>query len=166
MKLIDTHSHLYSSKFNRDQAEVIARAKEVLEAVYLPNIDLESIEAMLNLVAQSPDFFLPMMGLHPCSVQENYESVLAQMKQHLDDETVKYVGIGETGLDLYWDKTTLELQQAALQVQIEWAKEYDLPIILHARAAVDETIEMIAKNHDQCSTHHTHKSSKPSSPGK
>ncbi|MEM6348078.1 MAG: TatD family hydrolase [Bacteroidota bacterium] len=149
MKLIDTHSHLYSSKFNRDQAEVIARAKEVLEAVYLPNIDLASIEAVLNLTAQSPDFFLPMMGLHPCSVQENYESVLAQMKQHLDDEAIKYVGIGETGLDLYWDKTTLELQQAALQVQIEWAKDYDLPIILHARAAVDETIEMIAKNHDQ-----------------
>ncbi|MFK7920633.1 MAG: TatD family hydrolase [Bacteroidia bacterium] len=148
MKLIDTHSHLYSSKFDRDQAEVIARAKEVLDAVYLPNIDLASIEPMLRLTAQSPNFFLPMMGLHPCSVQENYESVLAQMKKHLDEDAIQYVGIGETGLDLYWDKSKLELQQAALQVQIEWAKEYDLPIILHARDAVDETIKMIAKNHD------------------
>jgi len=148
MKLIDTHSHLYSSKFDRDQAEVIARAKEVLEAVYLPNIDLESIEPMLSLTAQSPNFFLPMMGLHPCSVKEDYESVLGQMKKHLDDDAIQYVGIGETGLDLYWDQSTLELQKAALQLQIEWAKAYDLPIILHARAAVDETIEMIAKNHD------------------
>lgn len=148
MKLIDTHSHLYSSKFDRDQAAVIARAKEVLAAVYLPNIDLASIEPMLSLTAQSPNFFLPMMGLHPCSVKEDYESVLAQMKKHLDDDAVQYVGIGETGLDLYWDKTAIELQQAALQVQIEWAKAYDLPIILHARDAVGETIEMIAKNHD------------------
>lgn len=148
MKLIDTHSHLYSSKFDRDQAAVIARAKEVLDAVYLPNIDLASIEPMLSLTAQSPNFFLPMMGLHPCSVEEDYEDVLAQMKQHLDDDTVQYVGIGETGLDLYWDQTKLELQQAALEVQIEWAQTYDLPIILHARAAIDETIEMIAKHHD------------------
>jgi TatD DNase family protein len=144
MKLIDTHSHLYSRKFDRDQEAVIVRAQEVLEAVYLPNIDQESIQAMLDLTAKAPDFFYPMMGLHPCSVKEDWPKVLAEFKKHLDSEEQQYVGIGETGLDLYWDKTTLDIQKQALQEQINWAKEYQLPIILHTRNATDETIAMIA----------------------
>lgn len=149
MKLIDTHSHLYSNKFDHDQEAVIARAREVLDAVYLPNVDLASIPAMHQLTDKAPDFFFPMMGLHPCDVKEDWEVVLAEMKQYLDQHPHRYYGIGETGLDLYWDKTTLELQQAALRVQIEWAKEYALPIILHTRNATEEAIALIAEQQDE-----------------
>lgn len=149
MKLIDTHSHLYSNKFDRDIDTVIERAQEVLEAVYLPNIDLASIEPMHQLTAKAPDFFFPMMGLHPCDVDDNWEAVLAEMKGYLDQNRAQYVGIGETGLDMYWDKTKLALQQAALSVQIDWAKSYQLPIILHTRNATDETIDLISEKHDE-----------------
>lgn len=149
MKLIDTHSHLYSDKFQSDQDAVIQRAKDVLEAVYLPNIDADSVEAMHAITAKAPDFFFPMMGLHPSSVTENWEAQLAELKSYLDDPNRTYVGIGETGIDLYWDKTTFPQQQTALEVQIQWAKDYQLPIILHAREAIDETTDLIEKHLDE-----------------
>lgn len=151
-KLIDTHAHLYSAQLQPDIAEVVARAQAVCEAVFLPNIDMDSIGAMLRLTDMAPDFFFPMMGLHPCDVGEDWEQVLAQMHALLQADihsgNPRYVGIGETGLDLHWDTTTLDRQRAALQVQIEWAKAYQLPIILHARKAIDETLDMIERNHD------------------
>ncbi|MCI4670879.1 MAG: TatD family hydrolase [Bacteroidia bacterium] len=149
MKIIDTHSHLYSEKFNKDLPEVIARAQEVLEAVFLPNIDLKSIPSMLALTEKAPDFFFPMMGLHPCDVKEGWEKTLEEMKAEIEKGEVKYVGIGETGIDLYWDKSTLELQKEALIEQIKWAKEYNLPIILHARDAIDETADIIESHLDE-----------------
>ncbi len=148
-KIIDTHSHLYSSKFSPDLDEVIHRAKNVLSAVFLPNIDIDSIEPMHQLTAKAPDFFFPMMGLHPTSVKPDFEATLQEIKSYLDDPSHTYYGIGETGLDLYWDKSTLAIQQEALRIQIEWAKERQLPIILHARNAIDETFEMIAARHDE-----------------
>jgi TatD DNase family protein len=153
MKFIDTHSHLYSKEFDADIENVISRAKAVLSAVYLPNIDLASIPMMENLAAKSPDFFFQMMGLHPCSVENGFEKTLQEMEEMLirsqKGEGSRYYGIGETGLDLYWDKTYFEQQKEALQIQIDWAKKYKLPIILHARNAIDETIELIAKNLDE-----------------
>ncbi|MEM7373476.1 MAG: TatD family hydrolase [Bacteroidota bacterium] len=148
MKLIDTHSHLYSRKFDRDQEEVIARAQEVLEAVFLPNIDLESVESMLALTASAPEFFFPMMGLHPCDVKEGFEQTLEHVQAYLDNPDHTYYGVGETGLDLYWDKTTLDIQKISLQQHIDWAKSYELPIILHTRNATDEVIDMIEANAD------------------
>lgn len=148
-RIIDTHSHLYSDKFDHDQDAVIARAQEVLQAVLLPNIDADSVTAMHALDEKLPGFFFSMMGLHPCHVQENWEAQLTELKAFLDATPDRYVGIGETGLDLYWDKTTLERQRAALQVQIQWAKDYALPIILHARDAIDETAEEIEKMLDE-----------------
>ena len=97
MNLIDTHSHLYSSKFSPDQAAVVARAREVLSHVFLPNVDLASMEAMNALADLAPDFFFPMMGLHPCSVKEDYKEVLSQMAKEF--ERRKYFGVGEAGLD-------------------------------------------------------------------
>lgn len=144
--IIDTHSHLYARQFAKDQDAVIQRAQEVLEAVCLPNIDLDSIEPMHQLTAKAPDFFFPAMGLHPCSVKDGYEAVLERMKVLLDERP--YVAIGETGLDLYWDKTWFEQQQVALSVQVDWAKERGLPIILHCRNALDEVIELISAKHD------------------
>lgn len=149
MKIIDTHSHLYLGKFHRDLDEVIARAQEVLEAVFLPNIDLESIPAMLELSQKVPSFFFPMMGLHPSDVKEGWEAVLEQMKAELDKGEVEYVGIGETGIDLYWDKSTFDQQKESLIEQIKWAKSYALPIILHAREAIDETADIIEAHLDE-----------------
>jgi TatD DNase family protein len=89
------------------------------------------------------------MGLHPCSVQPDWDSVLSEMKALLDAPDHSYVAIGETGLDLYWDKSSLDRQTAALEVQVEWAKTYDLPIILHARDAIDETLEVMERLNDE-----------------
>ena len=147
--IIDTHSHLYSTKFTNDLDDVILRAKSVLSAVFLPNIDLASIEPMHQLVAKDPQFFFPLMGLHPTSVQASFENTLQQMEALLNDPGHTYYGIGETGLDLYWDKSTLDIQQASLRIQIEWAKQRQLPIILHARNAIDETFDIIAEHHDE-----------------
>ena len=141
MKYIDTHSHLYLPRFQPDRAEVNTRAKESLEAVFLPNIDKESIGIMHELADSDPDFFFPMMGLHPCSVKPGFEESLEEMRSLLNTRT--YYGIGETGIDLYWDKTWKDEQIRALEIQIGWAKTYGLPIILHSRNALDITIEMI-----------------------
>lgn len=146
MQLIDTHSHLYASKFNPDMPEVIARAKEVLSHVFLPNIDLESIGPMKALTDRSPDFFKPMMGLHPCYVKEDFREVLEKIEAEFEER--EYFGVGETGLDLYWDKSTLEIQQESLRVHCRWARERGLPIILHARDAMDELIQLISEEQD------------------
>ncbi|WNJ16140.1 TatD family hydrolase [Pontibacter sp. G13] len=142
-KIIDTHSHLYSNKFDQDLDAVIQRAKEVLHAIVLPNIDDTSIPGMHALMERDPEFFFPAMGLHPCHVEPHFEDQLAVLHQYLQDFPDRYCAIGETGLDLYWDKTTLERQQAALNIQMEWAAQYQLPIILHARDAIDEVLDAI-----------------------
>ncbi|MEL6134380.1 MAG: TatD family hydrolase, partial [Bacteroidota bacterium] len=147
--IIDTHAHLYSQKFDQDVEAVIGRAKEVLKAVFLPNINRESVGPMHELVSRDPAFFYPMMGLHPSDVKENWEDELAYLKRLLDNPQHTYYGIGETGIDLYWDKSTFEWQKAALISQIKWAKEKHLPIILHAREAIDETAGIIEAHLDE-----------------
>jgi TatD DNase family protein len=101
---------------------------------------------MHALQDQAPAFFFPMMGLHPCSVKPGFEEVLEKMETAL--QQTKYYGIGETGIDLHWDVTYLDLQKISLQIQIDWAKKYHLPIILHARNSLDIVIDMIEKNAD------------------
>lgn len=152
LKYIDTHSHLYLPQFDEDSETVIARAQNVLEAVVLPNIDLASIEAVWTLYDKAPSFFYPAIGLHPCSVQADFERVLAQMQadwMHRKTQGLAYYAIGETGIDLYWDKSTLDLQTEALKIQIEWAKQSGLPIILHCREALDLVIGMIEEASDE-----------------
>jgi TatD DNase family protein len=146
MKFIDTHSHLYLPQFDTDLEETVGRAQSVLEAVFLPNIDLESVDRMNGLRESWPDFFFPMMGLHPCSVEGDFEAVLLKIQNHLDSGT--YFGIGETGIDLYWDKSWQSQQVEALEVQIGWAKSHGLPIILHSREALDITIGLMEKHSD------------------
>jgi len=147
--LIDTHSHLYADQFAQDQDAVIQRARDVLAAVVLPNIDEQSVSAMHRLTQKAPDFFFPAMGLHPCHVTEAYEHQLNLLHTYLEASDQRYVAIGETGLDLYWEPATLPRQQAALKIQIGWAKRYELPIILHAREAIDETADLIEQHHDE-----------------
>jgi len=140
--MIDTHTHLYSSQFGEDRAEMIARAKEVgVEKVFLPNIDSSTIDEMLQLEKDYPDFCYPMMGLHPTSVKEDYQEELAIVKKYLFER--KFVAVGEIGVDLYWDKTFKEQQIEAFLAQAKWAEELDIPIIIHARNSLDILIELV-----------------------
>lgn len=146
--LIDTHAHLYSRKFESDQPEMIGRALAAgVTRMYLPNIDSESIEGMLGLEAAFPENCFAMMGLHPSSVQaDTYEQELALVEQWLGRRS--WAGVGETGIDLYWDKTTLPIQQIAFARQIEWAKDLDLPIIIHARESNEECLALVKAGQD------------------
>ncbi|HHG85705.1 MAG TPA: TatD family deoxyribonuclease, partial [Bacteroidetes bacterium] len=122
------------------------RAREVLSHVFLPNIDQESIPEMLALTAKAPDFFFPMMGLHPSHVKADYKEVLAGIEAEWDKGT--YYGVGETGLDFYWDKTYVTEQKASLRLHIEWAKAKQLPLILHCRESMEEVIELVSEGQD------------------
>lgn len=137
MTFIDTHTHLYSEQFNADRTAMIeaAIAKNVT-TFYLPNIDHESIEGMLQLETQFPGQCLPMMGLHPCSVNANYQQELDLVKQWLDKR--RFAAIGEIGIDLYWDKTFIKEQEIAFRQQIDWALESGYTISIHCRNAFDE----------------------------
>jgi len=142
MAIIDTHAHIYSKQFAEDEAKMIERAKQTgLEAVFLPNIDLESIEPMLRLTETYPNFCYSLMGLHPCSVKEDYEEVLQKMKPLFAKH--KFYGVGETGLDFHWDLTFKEEQKKALRKQVEWAIELELPLILHTRKSFEETFDIV-----------------------
>lgn len=142
MKLIDTHSHIYSEAFDADIAEAIQRAKDAnVGQILLPNIDSESIEPMFKLVNDYPDFCLPMMGLHPTSVKENYKEELAICEKWLNEES--FIAIGEIGIDLYWDKTFLNEQQFVFEQQLKWAEDRNLPIVIHARESFSEIFEIL-----------------------
>jgi len=145
---IDTHAHLYSEKFKDDIDDIISRALDSkVNKILMPNIDLESIKGMHVLADKYTDMCYPMMGLHPCSVDKNYKDLLGQMKSYLDSNR-EYYGIGETGIDLYWDISFQKEQVAAFEIQIEWAKEYQLPIIIHSRDSLDLTIDIISNYQD------------------
>lgn len=147
MIFIDTHTHLYVDQFNGDRNEVVEKAIDSgITKFFLPNIDLDSIEPMHQLVEEYPDHCFPMMGLHPCSVNSNWQEVLNVMKKKLD--AYSYCAIGEIGIDLYWDKSTLAIQKEAFAEQIKWAKEKNLPIAIHVREAFDETFEVLDKLND------------------
>lgn len=144
---IDTHAHLYSRKFDQDRAEMVQRALEAkVTRLYLPNIDSESIQPMLELEAAFPDHCFAMMGLHPSSVKEDYERELATVEQWLEQRA--WAGIGETGIDLYWDKTTLGIQQKSFARHIEWAKDLGRPIIIHSRESNRECLDLVKKGQD------------------
>ncbi len=141
--LIDTHAHLYVKEFSNDRLEMVERAKAAgVSKIFLPNIDVDTIPQMKELLALDRILY-PMIGLHPCSVKNEFENDLKILKSELDTST--YYGIGETGIDLYWNKTTLDIQIAALKVQCDWALEYNLPIILHTRNATSVVIDLLEK---------------------
>ncbi len=148
MDFIDTHTHLFSSKFEGDNEAAVKRAIESgVSKMFLPNIDMESITPMLDLAAAFPKNCFPTIGLHPCDVKEDYKTVLTNMKALISKH--KFYAIGETGLDLYWDKESLPLQIESLKIQIGWAKELDLPIIIHARDSYEELFEIFDELNDE-----------------
>jgi TatD DNase family protein len=142
--MIDTHCHIYLKEFEADLEAVMERAQDVgVDKFYLPAIDKSCTASMYALEQKYPDKCFAMAGLHPCSVKENYEEEIAHIKGQLQQR--KFCGIGETGLDFYWDKTFIKQQYECLEIQIELALEYNIPLILHTRDALHETIEVIKK---------------------
>jgi TatD DNase family protein len=142
MYLTDTHCHLYVKAFNNDRAAMIERAMTAgINRFYLPAIDSEETDNMLALETAYPDNCFAMMGLHPCSVKEDYEKELAHVEEWLAKRS--FVAIGEIGLDFYWDKTFMEQQYMAFRQQIEWALQYDKPIVIHTRNAMQDTINVV-----------------------
>ncbi len=141
---VDTHCHLYLKEFESDIDAVMDRAvQQQVQKFYLPAIDSETNDDLLALELKYPNQCFAMMGLHPCYVKKNYQEELAIVEQWLQKR--KFVGIGEAGLDFYWDKSFIKEQYIALEQQIEWALQYQLPIILHTRNATQETIDVVAK---------------------
>ena len=146
--IIDTHSHLYLEEFNSDIEEVILRSKQNgVEKIYLPAIDSQTTQQLIQLEIKYPAYCIAMMGLHPCYVKENYKAELDKVASLLQQR--KFAAIGECGLDFYWDKTFVKEQYEALEQQIDWALEYQLPIVLHTRNATQETIDAIKKYADK-----------------
>lgn len=142
MIFTDTHTHLYSNAFDEDQKEMIQRALEAgVKRFFLPAIDAETTQAMYDLEKVYPENIFLMAGLHPVSVQENFEEELLHVEQQL--ATRKFCAIGEIGIDLHWDSATLAIQQEAFRRQIKWAKKYKLPIVIHCRNAFDEVFAIL-----------------------
>lgn len=148
MTIIDSHCHLYLPEFDEDLEAVMQRAADAgVEKFFLPNIDSTTIDAMNSLVRNFPDKCIPMMGLHPTSVKENFREELEIVETELSSG--KYVAVGEIGIDLYWDKTFFPQQKEAFEFQIELAKKSNLPIVIHARDSFREIFEVIDRLNDE-----------------
>lgn len=142
MGIVDTHSHIYLEQFNSDRGDVIKRAKDAgVEKILLPNIDVDSISSMIDVCYKHPELCFPMMGMHPTSVNKEYEMQLDKMYDCFNKH--KFCAIGEVGIDLYWDKTFIEEQKKCFAKQLGWAKEFNLPVVIHARDAFEEIFQVM-----------------------
>ena len=147
MYLIDTHTHVYDHQFSLDRGEAIQRALDVgVKMMLLPNVDASTIAPMLELHEQYPDCTRVMMGLQPEEVKEDYKEVLSMMEKEL--ERGIYVGVGEIGLDFYWDSTYEKQQLDAIETQLDWAKQLQLPLSIHCRNAFDKMVKILEKKQD------------------
>ncbi len=147
MILTDTHTHLYSEAFDKDRTEMIDRALRAgVSRFFIPAIDSAYVQAMYDLERQYPEHIFLMAGLHPTHVKENYREELELVKRQLSQRP--FYAIGEIGIDLYWDKSTLKIQKDAFRFQIRLAKQYKLPIVIHCRDAFDEVFEVLEEEQD------------------
>lgn len=145
--LTDTHTHLYSDAFDEDRKQVMQRALEAgVKRFFIPAIDSGHTEEMYELEKNYPDHVFLMMGLHPTSVKENYEEELAHIEQQFKNRS--FYAVGEIGIDLYWDTSTLAIQQDAFKRQIQLAKKHKLPIVIHCRDAFDEVFQVLESEKD------------------
>jgi TatD DNase family protein len=141
---VDTHTHLYSKDFNADLESLLKKSIDnQVGRYYMPNIDSTSIEVMLEVEKKWPEQCFPMMGLHPCSVDENVDRELSIVREWLDKRP--FLAVGEIGLDLYWDKTHFEAQKKAFNLQLDWALEFDYAVSIHCRSAFDEIYELMSQ---------------------
>lgn len=147
MNWIDTHAHIYNKAFQKDLDETIESCREEgMEKIYMPNVDRSSIDAMLEVEAKYPEC-IATMGLHPCSVDKHFEKELYAVEEWL--ERRPFAAVGEIGLDLHWDKTYVEQQKEAFRIQTSWAKEKEIPIIIHCREAFAETLALVEELKDE-----------------
>lgn len=145
--LVDTHTHIYTTEFDEDQDDMISRAiSSGIKEMIMPNLDKSTIGSMWDLIERYPANCFPMLGLHPCLVKEDYKVNLKDLEDELSKRS--YYGIGETGIDLYWDTTTKDRQIDAFKEQIRWAKETNLPVIIHSRESLDLNIEIVGQQQD------------------
>ena len=146
MFLVDTHTHLYQPAFDGDRDDAMARCAEAgVDLLLLPNIDVESIPRVQDMMVRWPNRCRGMMGLHPCHVQEGWEAELQTIEAALNAPMSgsPWVAVGEIGLDLHWDTSTLDIQREALRIQLDWAKQRRLPVVIHVRKAFDELFEVL-----------------------
>jgi len=147
---IDTHTHLFSEKFDADQSQTVQRAIDSgVERMLLPNIDETTLDTMFALCDRFPKNCFPMVGLHPCSVGKNIDHQLTIIQDALWREVNRCVAVGEIGMDLYWDTTFVEEQKIAFRQQIEWAKQLNIPIAIHVREAFKEVLDIIDRLNDE-----------------
>lgn len=145
---IDSHAHIYLKEFDHDREDVLLRSAERnVNKIFMPNIDHASIDNMLEVEFQYPEQCISMMGLHPCSVKKDFEKELYHVESWLSKR--KFAAIGEIGTDLYWDKTHWEQQKEAFCIQVNWAKQHDLPVVIHCRDSIDQTIELVEELKDE-----------------
>lgn len=148
MIITDTHTHLYSDAFDEDRNEAIQKAiNHNIKRFFIPAIDSETTQSMYDLEKAFPENVFLMMGLHPTHVKENFEAELKHVEKELDRR--KFYAVGEIGIDLYWDKSTLEIQKQAFKRQIQFAKDRDLPIVIHCRESFDEIFEVLESEMDE-----------------
>lgn len=144
--MIDTHSHIYGPEFDEDRDLVVERARQAgVEAILLPNINADSVLPMLELCRAYPQFCFPMIGLHPEDVREDYQTRLAEMEDLLE-KPHSFLAIGEVGLDFYWDDTFRKQQIEALERQVCWARDNNLPLVIHCRSAHRELVEVMERH--------------------
>ncbi len=142
MSFIDTHAHIYDQQFKEDIADVLERCAEAdVQRIYMPNIDHTSIDAMLELENRYPQQCVPMMGLHPSSVRKHFESELYKVEEWLNRRP--FAAVGEIGLDYYWDTSFKEQQKEAFRVQIDFAKQFRIPIVIHTRESFEDAIAIV-----------------------
>ena len=146
--LIDTHSHIYSTDFIQDRDEVIQRAySNDVRKIILPNIDSSSVKNLLDMVDTYPHICIPLMGLHPTSVNSDYQDELQVVEYWLKKR--KFYGIGEIGIDLFWETSFLEEQTHAFRFQLDLARQYELPVVVHVRDSFDEVYKVLTEMHDK-----------------
>lgn len=145
---IDTHTHLYHKQFDQDRNEMVRRALDAgVHKLFLPNIDITSVEALHTMCDEHPDTCFPMMGLHPCSVGEDPNRDLAEVERLLG--TGRYWAVGEIGIDLHWDKTWIEQQKDVFRQQVRWAKDLALPVVIHCRESFEEVMAIVEEENNE-----------------
>ena len=147
MTWIDSHAHIYLPEFDKDRDEVIRRSEENnVHSIFMPNIDHTSIDQMMEVESRWPEKCFSMMGLHPCSVKKDFQRELYTIEDWLSKR--KFTAVGEIGTDRYWDTTYWEQQREAFRIQVSWARQYNIPVVIHCRESIDETIEMVEQFQD------------------
>jgi len=139
---VDTHAHIYSDDFEKDREEMLVRSREAgVNEIYMPNVDQTTVDGMLGVESRHPGTCFAMMGLHPCSVKKDFDKELYTVEQWLSKRN--FAAVGEIGTDLYWDKSFWEQQKETFTTQVAWAKKYQLPVVIHCRQSMDETIALV-----------------------